>query len=157
MLTCTARYYFPTRINGRLTDEGRAMGLPTDPTVRKSLPIWTGVIQYFPDVWAEIAKVSQVGNDQHNPGEPLHWARDKSVDQMNTAFRHLLDYAAGQRLDTDGTLHLAKAIWRLCAECQVDIERAATPSPVVTSLSAGEWVRGLIPQAVADLDLEIPF
>ena len=100
------------------------MSLPTDPTARKTLPIWTGVIQYFPDVWAEIAKVSQAGNDQHNGVEtPVHWDRTKSKDQMNTAFRHMLDYAAGQRLDTDGTLHLAKCIWRLCAELQLDIER----------------------------------
>lgn len=146
------------------------MGLPTDNTARKMLPIWDGVILYFPDVWAALAEVSVAGNTQHNAGEKLHWARDKSVDQMNTAFRHLLDYAAGQRLDTDGTLHLAKAIWRLCAECQVDIEHeaigqnvkqyatgiASLPyvTPAATTISIG---RRVTEAPVADLDQEIPF
>lgn len=98
------------------------MGLPTTDTDRKALPIWTGFVMYFPDVMAEVARVSRIGNDQHNPGEPLHWARDKSTDQMNTAFRHMLDHAQGARYDTDSARHLAKAIWRLCAACQLDIE-----------------------------------
>lgn len=98
------------------------MGLPTDDKVRKQLPIWSGFICYFPDVFAAVAEVSRIGNEQHNPGEPMHWAREKSTDQMNTAFRHMLDHAQGNRYDTDGSRHLAKAIWRLCAELQLDIE-----------------------------------
>lgn len=99
------------------------MSLPVEDSKRKALPIWTGVVMYFPDALAAVAEVSRVGNDQHNPGQPLHWAREKSTDQMNTAFRHMLDHARGQRFDTDGSRHLAKAIWRLCAELQLDIER----------------------------------
>lgn len=99
------------------------MSLPTDAQARKATPIWTGFVMYFPDVLAAVAEVSRLGNEQHNPGEPLHWAREKSTDQMNTAFRHMLDYAQGNRYDTDGSRHLAKAIWRLCAELQVDMER----------------------------------
>jgi hypothetical protein len=68
------------------------------------------------------ANVAIVGNEQHNPGEPLHWSREKSNDQMNTAFRHLFDYAQGTKVDTDGQYHLAKAIWRLSAQLQLDIE-----------------------------------
>jgi hypothetical protein len=99
--------------------------LPTDDKERKALPIWTGFVMYFPDVLAAVAEVSKKGNDQHNPGEPLHWAREKSTDQMNTAMRHMLDHGRGNRFDTDGSRHLAKAIWRLCAELQTDIERDA--------------------------------
>lgn len=107
-------------------------GLPSDPKARKSLPIWTGVIMYFPDVWAEVAKVSVLGNEQHNPGQPLHWSRGKSTDQMDSAFRHMLDHAQGRALDSDGAYHLAKAIWRLSAELQLCIERQkaiATEAP----------------------------
>lgn len=103
------------------------MTLPTEDKDRKALPIWTGCLMYFPDVWAEIAKVSKVGNDQHNPGEPLHWERGKSMDQMNTAIRHMLDHGSGNLFDVKGEYHLAKAIWRLCAELQLTIEKDRTP------------------------------
>ena len=98
------------------------MSLPNDPKERKALPAWTGVMMYFPDVWPEVAKVSVLGNQQHNPGEPLHWARGKSMDQMDAAFRHMLDHGTGTARDTDGVYHLAKAVWRLCAELQLRIE-----------------------------------
>lgn len=99
------------------------MALPTDDKQRKALPLWTFFMEYFPDVFLAVANVSIVGNRQHNPGEPLHWAREKSTDQMNTAFRHLFDYGRGVIRDTDGQYHLAKAIWRLSAELQLLIEK----------------------------------
>ena len=89
---------------------------------RKALPVWSGVMMYFPLVWAEIAKVSKLGNDQHNPGQPLHWSRTKSDDHLDSAMRHLLDYGQGKQLDTDGAYHLAKAIWRVCAQLELDLE-----------------------------------
>jgi hypothetical protein len=67
-------------------------------------------------------QVAVAGNEQHNKGEPLHWAREKSKDQMNTALRHIWDYGTGTKKDTDGQWHLAKAIWRLKAQLQLDIE-----------------------------------
>jgi len=97
--------------------------LPADAKERKAAPVWTGVMMYFPAVWAEVAKVSKLGNDQHNPGQPLHWERGKSTDQMDAAFRHMIDHGAGATKDTDGAFHLAKAIWRLCAELQLTIEK----------------------------------
>lgn len=98
------------------------MSLPTDPQSRKDLPIWSGVLMYFPLALTEVARVSKIGNDQHNPGEPLHWAREKSTDQLDCAIRHLIDYGTGTITDTDGTRHIAKAIWRLCAQLELDIE-----------------------------------
>jgi hypothetical protein len=97
--------------------------LPTDAKERKAAPVWTGVMMYFPAVWQEVAKVSKLGNDQHNPGQPLHWEREKSKDHMDCATRHMLDHGTGNIVDTDGTFHLAKAIWRLCAELQLTIEK----------------------------------
>lgn len=96
--------------------------LPTDPKVRKGLPIFTGVIAYFPDALLEVAKVSKLGNDQHNPGEPLHWSREKSTDQLDCSLRHQIDHLSNP-VDTDGGYHLAKAIWRLLAEFQLYLEK----------------------------------
>jgi len=95
----------------------------TDAQTRKGFPVFTGVLMYFPDALAAVAHVSKLGNDQHNPGEPLHWARGKSTDQMDTATRHMVDHGVGDTKDADGAYHLAKAAWRILAELQVTIEK----------------------------------
>jgi hypothetical protein len=106
------------------------MGLPTDDADRKGLPIFRGPLMYFPDAMLALAAVCKAGNDQHNPGEPMHWARGKSMEQMDTALRHMMDHGLGATRDTDGMYHLAKAAWRVLAELQLTIEadaRAASP------------------------------
>ena len=82
---------------------------------RKAIPIYSGVIKYFPNALREVAKVSKAGNDQHHKGKPLHWDRDKSADEPDSLIRHLTDHASGQVLDEDGTRHLAKVAWRALA------------------------------------------
>jgi hypothetical protein len=96
--------------------------LPTDDKARKGLPVFEGLLMYFPHACLEVARVSKIGNGQHSPGEPMHWARDKSMDQYNTALRHLIDHRLGARYDVDGARHLAKAAWRVLAALQLDIE-----------------------------------
>lgn len=103
------------------------MSLPDDRDARNALPVWDGVIAYFPDTWAEIAKVSVLGNKQHGLGEKLHFNREVSTDHANKVMRHMLDHAAGKVLDSDGTYHLAKAAWRALAALQVAIEAQANP------------------------------
>ena len=98
------------------------MTLPTDPKARKNLPITTGVLDYFPKALAAVAEVSRIGNDQHNPGEPLHWAREKSTDHADCIARHLIE--RGTR-DNDGTLHSAKLAWRALALLELEIEAKA--------------------------------
>ncbi len=98
--------------------------LPSDPKERKKIPITSGVLDYFPAALAEIAKVSQAGNDQHNPGEPLHWSRGKSQDHADTALRHFLE--RGTR-DTDNQRHLAKCGWRILALLQLECEAEGAP------------------------------
>lgn len=95
------------------------MGLPTDPKERKNVPIATGVLDYFPDALAAIASVSKAGNDQHNPGQPLHWAKHKSTDHADSLLRHLIDRGT---IDTDGMRHSAKVAWRALALLQTEIE-----------------------------------
>lgn len=90
---------------------------------RKDVPLYSGVLAYFPDALKEVAKVSKVGNDQHNPGQPLHWAREKSTDQLDALVRHLADHSKGEIFDTDGERHLAKVAWRALAQLQLDLEK----------------------------------
>lgn len=99
----------------------KAMMLPTDAAVRKSTPITTGVLDYFPLAIAAVAQCSKAGNDQHNPGKPLHWAKEKSTDHPDCIARHLID--RGTR-DTDGIRHSAKLAWRALANLQIELEAA---------------------------------
>lgn len=97
--------------------------LPSDAKERKATPIYSGVVKYFPLALAAVARVSKAGNDQHNPGQPVHWAREKSTDHEDCIMRHLVDVAAGVTLDTDGELHLAKVAWRALAALQIAEEK----------------------------------
>lgn len=90
--------------------------------LRKGCPIYSGVIAYFPDALKEVAKVSKAGNEQHHPGEPLHWDKSKSTDDADALMRHLTDHAAGIIEDTDGQLHVAKVAWRALALLQRTLE-----------------------------------
>jgi hypothetical protein len=95
------------------------MSLPKDRDARNALPVWDGCLAYFPDVWAEVAKVSVLGNKQHNLGKTLHWDTTVSTDHANKVIRHMLDDASGEVFDTDGAMHLAKALWRIAAALQL--------------------------------------
>ena len=86
---------------------------------RKKIPVYSGVINYFPDAIKEVAKCSYAGNEQHNPNTPLHWDRSKSGDELDALMRHLID--AGT-IDTDGIRHSAKVAWRALANLQKEIE-----------------------------------
>jgi hypothetical protein len=109
--------------------------LPSEPSERKKFPVATGVLDYFPSALLQVAYVSYIGNVQHNPGQPLHWARGKSMDQEDTTIRHFMERTVSSdgnvtsalTKDTDGTYHLAKAIWRLLATFQIALEAEGAP------------------------------
>jgi len=86
---------------------------------RKETPIYSGVLMYFPNAIAEIARCSWVGNEQHNPGTRLHWDRAKSGDEHDALMRHLME--AGT-VDSDGIRHSAKVAWRALAALEKEIE-----------------------------------
>ena len=96
---------------------------PTEAQKRKNTPFYSGVRVYFADALDEVARVSFTGNEQHNPGSPIHWDRSKSGDELDSADRHLSDRARGQVFDTDSRRHLGKAAWRILAALQKEIER----------------------------------
>ena len=103
----------------------RATTFPEDAAGRKSCPVASGVADYFPDALVAIAHVSWVGNEQHHPGQPLHWDRSKSTDEADALLRHFLQRGT---LDTDGVRHSAKIAWRALALLQKEIESVQDPA-----------------------------
>ena len=100
------------------------MSLPTDAKQRKAVPIATGFLDYFPKATAEVAALSLIANEQHNPGQKLHWDRSKSTDEDDALMRHFME--RGKR-DTDGVRHRAKVAWRAMAALEKEIEADQTP------------------------------
>jgi len=84
---------------------------------RKQMPVYTGVLKYFPNAILEVSKVSQQGNKQHHPNKELHWDKSKSKDHLDAGVRHIIDHS-NHPIDEDGMLHLAKAAWRILAALQ---------------------------------------
>lgn len=97
----------------------RASTIPDGASERKQYPVGSGVLDYFPDALVAIARVSWQGNEQHNPGQPLHWAREKSTDEADALIRHFLQRGT---FDGDGLRHTAKMAWRALALLQKEIE-----------------------------------
>lgn len=86
---------------------------------RKKFPLYAGFLAYFPDACAYVAYISWAGNNKHNPGEPLHWAREKSSDHEDCVMRHLLG-----KTELDGDMLEAGGLaWRAMATLQLELER----------------------------------
>jgi hypothetical protein len=93
--------------------------LETSSAERKMYPLASGLLDYFQDACAEVAKVSFLGNQKHNPGQPMHHARGKSMDHADCIMRHL----AG-RGSFDGDIRETAALaWRALALLQEEIEQ----------------------------------
>ena len=99
----------------------RDVSLPDDAAERNGYPMADGLLYYFPNALAEVSKVSRIGNEQHNPGEDMHWSRGKSTDHANKIIRHLVD--AG-KTDDKGNRHSALVAWRALALLQEELEAA---------------------------------
>ncbi len=93
--------------------------LPSDASERQHVPLHSGLVKYFPDALVAIADLSWRGNEQHNPGQPLHWSREKSSDHEDCLMRH--HFEAGT-FDKDGVRHSTKRAWRALAALQLEIE-----------------------------------
>jgi hypothetical protein len=93
--------------------------LSTDSAARKRVPMCSGLVDYFPDALACVAEVSFDGNEKHNPGQPLHHARGKSMDHADCIVRHL-----SNRGGFDGkTRESAALAWRALALLQEELEQ----------------------------------
>jgi len=99
--------------------------MPGDSAERKAVPLCSGVLDYFPAALAAVAKLSKLGNDKHNPGEPLHWTREKSTDHADCIARHLIDRGV---IDPDtGLSHTVEIAWRALALLQIEEEGRGAP------------------------------
>ena len=99
--------------------------LPEDDAERGAILLADCLLDYFPNACAAVAKHSAKSNAKHNPGQPPHWARDKSTDHRNKIMRHLVD-AGG--VDRNGDKHSVALAWRALANLEDElIAEGATP------------------------------
>lgn len=111
------------------------MTLPTDSAARKEYPLLSGCLKYFPAALAGIAKISKLGNDKHNPGQPMHHARGKSTDHGDCILRHITDtedllaaYNRGEAVTPEQVLTEASQLaWRALAYSQELHEKFGAP------------------------------
>ena len=87
-----------------------------DAETRKTYPVYTGLVKYFPDALARVANISCSGGAQHGHTE-IHWDREKSPDEPDALMRHMIDYAKSGNID-----ELSKVVWRSLAWLQKESE-----------------------------------
>src|ERR1043165_6129985 len=114
-----------------------AVALPSGSAVRKTLPMATGGLDYFPAAAREIAKRSRFGNDKHSPGQPMHHSRGKSSDHADCILRHLVDRGRPDP-DMGGLSHSVAVAWRALALLQEELEAAGAP------MARGAWYDDVI-------------
>lgn len=91
---------------------------------RKGMPLFEGCMMYFPDALLAVAEHSRKANEKHNPGEPLHWAKEKSTDHANCVGRHTIDIGPDwDAIDPEfDSLHATALAWRALALLQMVLE-----------------------------------
>lgn len=92
---------------------------------RKGKPLFSGCLMYFPDALLAVAEHSRKANSKHNPGQPLHWSKDKSKDHADCIARHLVDIGpTWDETDPElGSYHATALAWRALALLQTVLER----------------------------------
>lgn len=96
-----------------------AVSLPEDQESRNEFPLAEGLLDYFPNALAAVARLSWLATQQHHPGQPMHWDRNKSTDHANKIMRHLIDRG---KFDDKGHRHSTMVAWRALAMLQEEIE-----------------------------------
>lgn len=115
------------------------MSLPTDDKTRKGLLLFQGLLKYFPHALAAVAENSRIANEQHNPGEPVHWAKEKSREELDSLLRHVTDMAVDpNHRDPDGIRAAVKAAWRALA----NLERQFDAGENIFAMNPAEMFAG---------------
>lgn len=113
-------------------DKNTGSLLPDGNVERKSIPLASGCSDYFASALIEVARLSWAGNEKHNPGEPMHDARDKSQDDSDCLLRHFSERGKWDVIVTaDGrhipVRHSAAVAWRALRILQKEMEAAGAP------------------------------
>lgn len=108
----------PNKYGVRMTEINDGLHLPTDKKLRKESPMARGLLDYFSDALFAVASVSFKSNEQHNPGQEMHWSWGKSNDHADCIIRHTADRG---KFDDDGQRHSAKLAWRALALLQEEL------------------------------------
>jgi hypothetical protein len=108
-----------------VTPEDCVLTPPNLSALRKGKPLFSGCLMYFPDALLAVAEHSNKANNKHNPGQPLHWSKDKSKDHADCIARHLLDIGKNwDDIDPEfNSLHATALAWRALALLQTVLER----------------------------------
>ena len=85
---------------------------------RKECAVSRGIFAYFPDAIALVARHSVRTNEKHNPGQPVHWNREKSSDHEDCIGRHSIAVAVDPNSLDDGQPHIVCRAWRALAALQ---------------------------------------
>lgn len=99
-------------------------------TISKTDSLASGCFDYFPNALAAVGRHSKMGNDKHNPGEPLHWSFDKSTAHADAVMSHFaqrgqIDPESGEDYDIGG-------LWRYLAMVETRlVEAGARPGRAV--------------------------
>lgn len=93
---------------------------------RKTYPMASGLLDYFPDALAEVAKISYLATQKHHPDKVMHHDRDKSSDHADCIVRHLVERGGTETLQINGQTyvqrHSAALAWRTLALLQEELE-----------------------------------
>ena len=90
---------------------------------RKEVAVARGLFAYFPDALALVARHSVRSNEKHNPGQPVHWSREKSSDHEDCIDRHSLAVAVDENSLDGGEPHIICRAWRALAALQLWAEK----------------------------------
>lgn len=105
--------------------------LPAQSEIRKTIPMASGLWDYFPAALAAVAELSFWGNEKHNAGEPLHDARGKSQDDADCLLRHFTDRGKNDEIVINGkqikVRHSAAVAWRALRILQKECEAGGAP------------------------------
>ena len=58
---------------------------------RKGYPVGKFIRDYFPNALLVLARHSLLSNEQHNPGEPMRWSKEKSIGEGDEIIRHFME------------------------------------------------------------------
>jgi hypothetical protein len=114
---------------------------PEDSAERKTYPLYSGLLAYFPSALAAVARHSHAGNEKHNPGQPLHHDRAKSGDELDAMARHMMegDYVG--------------MAWRALSHLQKHLESLGAPIAPAARNVAPRGPTFVLPEGVVPHDL----